>query len=129
MSSIISYSKVIEHERLSERLLDLRAVVNTARKDAPDGVASAALTRAAAMLLADIYRLVSREPGARTLPRLEPSAPPIHRRLAAMLRDAHLALDLFKLAHLDLDEDYGDEWLTLEGIELFREQRKTYPRD
>lgn len=81
------------------------------------------------MLLADLYRLVSREPGARTLPRLDPAAPPTHCQLAAMLRDAGLMLDLFRQAHLDHDEEYGDEWLTIEGIDYFREQRKTYPRD
>lgn len=120
----ISFSKVLEHEKLSERLMALRAVVAAARQDAPDGPASPTLCVAAGQLLRDLYCLFSREPGARALPRLDPLQPPALRALSAMLRDAQLALDAFAYAHRDHDDAYGDEWLTIEGIEAFHDERK-----
>ena len=124
----ISFSKVIEHEKLSERLMALRAVVAAARTEAPNGIASPMLCAVAGQLLRDLYRLISREPDARALPRLDPRQPPELRALSAMLRDAQLALDAFAYAHRDHDDEYGDEWLTVEGIEAFHERpERSYP--
>ncbi|WP_108461204.1 hypothetical protein [Devosia naphthalenivorans] len=120
----ISFSKVLDHEKLSERLMALRAIVAAARKDAPDNLASPTLCGAAGQLLRDLYRLVSREPGARALPRLDPRHPPDLRTLSTMLRDAQVALDAFAYAHRDHDDDYGDKWLTVEAIEAFHDDRK-----
>lgn len=128
MVEIISFLKVLEHERLSERLGALRRQLGRASTEGTGPVASATLVAATAALLANTYRLISREPGARTLPRLDPRQAVTHRQLATMLRDADLKLDMYKYAHRDHDDDYGDEWLTIEGIEAFREDRKTYPR-
>lgn len=120
----ISFSKVHEHEKLSERSMALRAVVTAARTDAPNGIASPMLCAAAGQLLRDLYRLISREPDARALPRLDPLQPPELRALSAMLRDAQLALDAFAYAHRDHDDEYGDEWLTVEGIEAFHDRSR-----
>ena len=123
MVEIISYSKVVQHERLTARLNDLSALVSAARREGPELVASPMLVFAAAALLGDIYRLVSREPGARALGRLDRQHRPSHRALAAHLRDARLALDAFAWNHRDHDDDCGEEWLTFEGIDGRREQR------
>ena len=123
MVDIISYTKVIEHERLLERLGDLRDVAATACREAPDLPASPMLVFTAAALLGDIYRLVSREPGARALARLDRRQRPSHRELVALLRDARLVLDGFAWNHRDHDAHYGDGWLTYESIEEFRQSR------
>ncbi|MBE0579826.1 hypothetical protein [Devosia sp.] len=123
MVDIISYTKVIEHERLLERLGDLRDVAATACREAPDLPASPTLVFTAAALLGDIYRLVSREPGARALARLDRRQQLSHRELVALLRDARLVLDGFAWNHRDHDAHYGDGWLTYEGIEEFRQSR------
>ena len=123
MVDIISYTKVIEHERLLERLGDLRDVAATACREAPDLPASPMLVFTAATLLGDIYRLVSREPGARALARLDRRQQLSHRELVALLRDARLALDGFAWNHRDHDAHYGDGWLTYESIEEFRQSR------
>ena len=123
MVEIISYTKVIEHERLLERLGDLRDVAATACREAPDLPASPMLVFTAATLLGDIYRLVSREPGARALARLDRRQQLSHRELVALLRDARLVLDGFAWNHRDHDAHYGDGWLTYESIEEFRQSR------
>ena len=123
MVDIISYTKVIEHERLLERLGDLRDVAATACREAPDLPASPMLVFTAAALLGDIYRLVSREPGARALARLDRRQQLSHRELVALLRDARLVLDGFAWNHRDHDAHYGDGWLTYESIEEFRQSR------
>ena len=123
MVDIISYTKVIEHERLLERLGDLRDVAATACREAPDLPASPMLVFTAATLLGDIYRLVSREPGARALARLDRRQQLSHRELVALLRDARLVLDGFAWNHRDHDAHYGDGWLTYESIEEFRQSR------
>ncbi|MEO9297736.1 hypothetical protein [Devosia alba] len=126
MDNLISFAKVLEHAQLSERLLHLRATLHAAQVHAPKQLASPLLARASAVLLADIYRLISREPGARTLPRLDRLQPPEHRHLTGMLRDAQLALDLFRQAHSD---DEGDnEWRTIEGEEMQAEHRAAMAR-
>jgi hypothetical protein len=130
MVGIISYAKVIEHERLLERLGDLRDVAAKACREAPDLPAGPVLVFTSATLLGDIYRLLSREPGARALPRLDQRARPSHRAVVALLRDARLALDGFAWNHRDHDDEYGDEWLTFEGIRDFRQSRqKVIPAD
>lgn len=116
MNAPISFLQVIEHERLGERLSSLRVVADRARADGPDLIASATLAAVAAVLLRDIYRLISREPQARTLPRLDRRNPPTHRQLVSMLRDARLALDAFQRSHWDHDGEYGGDWLTREAI-------------
>ena len=123
MVDIISYTKVIEHERLLERLGELRDVAATACREAPDLPASPMLVFTAATLLGDIYRLVSREPGARALARLDRRQQLSHRELVALLRDARLVLDGFAWNHRDHDAHYGDGWLTYESIEEFRQSR------
>ena len=123
MVDIISYSKVIEHERLLERLGDLRDVAATACREAPDLPASPVLVFTSTALLGDIYRLVSREPGARALARLDRRRQLSHRELVALLRDARLVLDGFAWNHRDHDAHYGDGWLTYESIEEFRQSR------
>lgn len=117
MVGIISYAKVVEHERLLERLGRLRDVAAAACREAPDLPASPLLVFTTAALLGDIYRLLSREPGARALPRLDRRDRPNHRALVAVLRDARLSLDGFAWNHRDHDDEYGDEWLTFEGVE------------
>lgn len=130
MVGIISYTKVIAHERLLQRLGDLRDVAATACRDTPDLPASPVLVCTAAILLGDIYRLLSREPGARALPRLDRRDRPNHRALVALLRDARLALDGFAWNHRDHDGEYGEEWRTFEGIaEFSRSRRKDIPVD
>jgi hypothetical protein len=130
MVHIISYAKVVQHERLLERLGKLRDVAATACREAPDLPASPVLVFTSAVLLGDIYRLLSREPGARTLPRLDARDRPSHRALVTLLRDARLSLDSFAWNHRDHDDEYGDEWLTLEGIEDFgQSRRKVIPAD
>lgn len=124
MTDVISYSKVIEHERLSERLTALRSTVGSARAEAPDLPTGPVLAGSATRLLRDIYRLVSREPGARALTRLDPRQPVTHRQLAVILRDGQVALDAFAWSHYDHAKEYGDEWLTIEGIEDFRLSRR-----
>ena len=121
--NIISFAKVIEHERLMERLTALRDLVATAYREAPERVASPVLVHAAATLVTDIYRLVSREPGARALQRFDRQDRTSHGDLVARLRDARLVLDAFAWNHRDHDEEYGDEWLTIEGIEYFHQSR------
>jgi hypothetical protein len=130
MVHIISYAKVVQHERLLERLGKLRDVAATACREAPDLPASPVLVFTSAALLGDIYRLLSREPGARALRRLDRRDRPSHRALVALLRDARLSLDGFAWNHRDHDDEYGDEWLTLEGIEDFGQaRRKVIPAD
>lgn len=106
MTDIISFSKVIDHERLTDRLAALRAAIRAVQADDPGQNASPVLSAAVATLLRDVYRLISREPG-----------------------DAQLWLDLFRDAHLDHDHETADEWLTLEALDYLAEQRskKTYP--
>ena len=50
-----------------------------------------------------------------------------HERLAIVLLDAQLALELFRDAHHDHDEETGDEWLTIEGLEQFGSRRNLSP--
>ncbi|WP_332688828.1 hypothetical protein [Devosia sp.] len=129
MVEIISFLKVLDYEQLLERLRILRRQVNRAHADSPDRIASPTLTATTAAVLADTYRLISREPGARSLSRLAPDARPTHRQLVAMLGDVELKLDMFKHVHHDHHDEYGQDWMTIEGIEAFREDRKkTYPR-
>jgi hypothetical protein len=130
MTHIISFSKVIAHERLTARVAAMVAAVTAAQADAPGQPASPALTSAVAALLRDVYRLISREPGARSLPRLTQRETSTPGRLAALLRDAQLWLDLFCDRHLDHDDQTGDEWLTIEGLESLagHHPKKTYPR-
>lgn len=130
MSNIISFSKVIDHERLTERVAAMRSAVRAAQADAPGQAASPALTSAVAALLRDVYRLISREPAARSLPRLASGEAATPVRLAALLRDAQLWLGLFRDAHLDHGDETGEEWLTLEALEELagRGAKKTYPR-
>ena len=129
MVEIISFLKVIEHERLCNRLRALRRRLGAAGRESPGPVASPTLVAAAATLLADIYRLISREPGARALPRLDPRQAVSHHQLAAMLADAELKLALYRDAHRDHDGETGDDWLTIEGLEALDDRRETYPRD
>ena len=129
MVEIISFLKVIEHERLCDRLRALRRRLGPTGRESPGPVASPTLVAAAATLLADIYRLISREPGARTLPRLDRRQTVTHHQLAAMLADAGLKLALYRDAHRDHDGETGDDWLTIEGIEALDDKRETYPRD
>lgn len=117
MSEAISYLQVLEHERLCERLASLRRTVR--ERGAPDSPASPMLAFAASALLGDIYRLISREPGARALPRLDRRALPTHQALAAMLQDARLALDAFAHRHRDHDGEYDGGWLTREAMADF----------
>ncbi|WP_137152583.1 hypothetical protein [Devosia sp. FKR38] len=128
MVEIISFLKVIEHDRLRARLGVLRRRLGPTGSQGSGPVASPTLVAAAATLLADIYRLISREPGARTLPRLDPRQAVTHQQLAGMLADADLKLALFQDAHSDHDGDTGDDWLTIEGIEALCEDRESYPR-
>ncbi|HEY8574865.1 MAG TPA: hypothetical protein VIL88_00845 [Devosia sp.] len=121
MNDIISYDRVFEHGQYTQRLRALRPAVLEAFRDAPEALASPLLTGTVGALLGDIYRLVSREPGARLLPRPDPARPPRHRQLNSMLRDAQLALDTFAWRHRDHEHEYGDEWITLEGI-AYREE-------
>ena len=128
MVEIISFLKVIEHERLCDRLRALRRRLGPKGRESTDPIASPTLVAAAATLLADIYRLISREPGARTLPRLDRRQAVPHHQLAAMLADAELKLALYRDAHRDHDGETGDDWLTIEGLEALDDKRETYPR-
>ena len=119
MVEVISYMRVVEHARLCDRLSALSRIAAKARYTAPKGDASPLLAAATAALLADIYGLVSRDPVTRDLPRLDLAHRLRHERLAIVLLDAQLALELFRDAHLDHDDECGDEWLTIEGMEKF----------
>lgn len=119
MTDLISFAKILDHERLCERLLTVRGAVDAARSDGPDLPASPLLVATAGTLLDAVYRLISRDAGARDLPRPDRRQPPSHRQLAAMLRDARLALATFADVHRDHDDEFGDEWLTIEGIADF----------
>ncbi|WEK04871.1 MAG: hypothetical protein P0Y65_01040 [Candidatus Devosia phytovorans] len=118
MAYIISFERVLEHERLMTRLTDLRTEAKTASKHARADTASPVLVLVAARLLDDIHRLISREPGARALQRIHPGHPPRNEALVTLLHDARLALDLFEWnhrAHDDMHDD--DDWITLESIQ------------
>ena len=122
MSNIIHYDKAIAHGRLSERHRDLRDTV--AALEQPDQPVGPFLRFTATTLLTDIYRLVSREPGARALPRIAARDCPTGHALRVMLREAGLALDAFAWNHRDHDGDIDEEWLTWEGIHAFHESRQ-----
>ena len=124
MVDIISFSKVIEHERLFERLRDLRDVAATACRAAPLEPAGPVLVFTAAALISDIYRLVSREPGSRALARLDRRQRPSHRALDGLLREARLVLDAFAWAHRDHLGETGDDWLTREGLDQLSQGRQ-----
>lgn len=109
MVEVISYMRVVEHTRLCERLAALSRIAGKARNSAPKGDASPLLAAATAALLTDIYGLVSRDPVTRALPRLDLEQRLRHERLAIVLLDAQLALELFRDAHLDHDEETGDD--------------------
>ena len=127
MVEIISYAKVVEHRQLCDRLAALSRVAAKARGVAPTGSASPLLAAVTAALLADVYGLVSRDPITRTFPRLDLGQRLRNERLAIVLLDAQLALELFRDAHHDHDEETGDEWLTLEGLEQFGSRRNLSP--
>ena len=127
MVEVISYGKVVEHDRLCERLAALSRVAAKSRAIAPSGSASPLLAAVTAALLADVYGLVSRDPITRAFPRLDPDQRLRHERLGTVLLDAQLALELFRDAHLDHDDETGDEWLTIEGLEQFGSRRNLSP--
>lgn len=105
---------IAEHARLvdeCERLLD---DLSGLRAGAPaEGVLLVLARRA----MADVARLVSRDPMGRAIKRLPPGAalPPLALRDA--LADAGRALDAFRRAHGWNDEETGESfWLTHEEV-------------
>lgn len=112
-SHIAEYTRLEDEcERLLEDLCRLRA-------NAPaDGVLLAQARRA----MADVARLVSRDPMGRAIKRLPPGAalPPLVLRDA--LADAARALDAFRRAHGWDDEETGAPfWLTHEEVASWRD--------
>jgi hypothetical protein len=123
MTDIITFSKVLDHENLSARLDGLQAHAKFACRHARTETASPVLVFRAAQLLSDIYRLISREPGARALQRIDPFRPPRNEILVTLLHDAGVALDLFEWNHREHDGEHGsNDWITVEDAGYQPEQ-------
>lgn len=109
--SAIPGHQVSEHQRLSEQLEDLQFELSLRRENGPvAGLMAVAIRRC----MADIYRLISREPGSRSLLRLPPGAEIALEPLRRALDDAQAGLLAFRRAHSDPDSFREDGWLVHE---------------
>lgn len=103
--------QISEHFRLSQALDDMAFDLSLCQETAPVG---GFLAVSARRVMTDIYRLISREPGARSLLRL-PAGPQIDRaQMLQVLADARSALASFERAHCDPDSSREDGWLVHE---------------
>lgn len=98
----ITYAQAREHRRLSELLEDMLFALKL-QKDAPPAAGMEAVL--ARRFMADVARLMAREPGGRALLRLPPGAEIPQADLRAALHDADIALAAFRRAHANPDED------------------------
>lgn len=106
--SAIPGHQVSEHQRLVETLEDLRFELSLRPDTGPvAGLMAVAVRR----LMADIYRLISREPGGRALLRLPVGAEIELVQLHRALDDAEAGLAAFRRAHSDPDSAREDGWL------------------
>ena len=109
--SAIPSHQVSEHERLSELLEELRFELSLRRQNGPVAGLMAVTVR---RFMADIFRLISREPGSRALLRLPEGAEIDLQLLRRALHDAEAGLAAFRRAHSDPDSSREDGWLVQE---------------
>lgn len=106
--SAIPGHQVSEHQRLSDQLEELQFELSLRRENDPvAGLMAVAIRR----FMADIYRLISREPGSRSLLRLPSGAEIAPEPLRRALEDAEAGLSAFRRAHSDPDSFREDGWL------------------
>ncbi|ODT83590.1 MAG: hypothetical protein ABS76_01300 [Pelagibacterium sp. SCN 64-44] len=103
--------QVSEHRRLSQLLEDMQDALVPPWPEPLAGMQLALVRR----VMADIARLVSREPGNRALLRLPPGETVARVESAAALRDGEAALAAFHRAHSDIDSGCEDGWLVAEN--------------
>lgn len=106
--SSIAGHQVAEHQRLSETLEELQFELALRGDFGPVAGLMAVTVR---RLMADIYRLLSREPGGRALLRLPAGAEIDLVVLGRALSDAEAGLAAFERAHCDPDSAREDGWL------------------
>jgi len=104
MDQILPTSLIIRHDHLKPRLEAMGNRLQS-KKYAPDLPLDAYAVRVVGSLMAETYRLISREPFARTLPRPVPGAPMSHVEAVSAMRAALLALDIFHERH-DIDFEF-----------------------
>ncbi|WDR05100.1 hypothetical protein PSQ90_12470 [Devosia rhodophyticola] len=104
----ISPKLVMAYIDLAPRLADLAQTLNARTKAAPNTPAGPLLTRLVADILAQTYRLTSRETFSNALPHLSPEISLTNTALLDALREAELALDAFHHAHYDPEQS---RWL------------------
>ncbi|WDR04057.1 hypothetical protein PSQ19_08630 [Devosia algicola] len=87
--TIISHKLVLAYLDLAPRFADLLQTLSTRTQTAPNAPAAPLMTRLVADLLAQTYRLTSREPFSNALPHLSLDAPPpTNAALLDILREA-----------------------------------------
>ena len=112
VKSAIPARQVSEHARLGEAIDDLLFELDLRKGET---TISGLVLVSARRLLADTYRLVSREPHARALPRLVPGPEMAAATLRVALRDAQTALSAFQRDHSEPDSGREDFWLVRES--------------
>jgi len=113
----IAARNTVIHARLTERVAELRRRLGRYKPHELAEPAGGMLIDVVGRLLAEIYRLVSREPGARALVRINRKGTYTNGALLAALRDGQVALDAYRHAHWDHEGDYTEDWLTFEGLD------------
>jgi hypothetical protein len=106
--SSIPARQLSEHARLEDDVDDLLFELRMRRREK---VISGLLLVSARRLLADTFRLVSREPDARALLRLPPGPEVDTPTLENALRDVRMALARFQNNHSDQDSEHEEGWL------------------
>ena len=110
----ITLGQLREHTRLTEEQRELSFNGKLRSPGAPvDGMEAVLLRR----MMADVARLVAREPGGRALLRLPPTGPIGQDVARNALCDAKVALDAFFRVHQHPDPDI-EGWYMLEGDDL-----------
>lgn len=115
MDQILPTSLILRHNRLKPRLEAMGNRLQS-KKYAPDMPLDAYAVRVVGSLMAETYRLVSREPFARALPRPVPGAPMGHLEAVSAMRAALLALEVFHDRH-DIDFEFHEHDRMVEGEE------------
>lgn len=110
-NSAIPGRQVSEHQRLSDVLEELQFELSLRHDNSPIAGLMAVTAR---RFMADLYRLISREPGSRSLLRLPPGAEIAPEPFRRALRDAECGLAAFRHAHSDPDSFREDGWLVRE---------------
>ena len=116
MPDIISHHQVLIYQHVSSHLDTLQRHLAVAARAAPDRPVSPVMALAVSRLLRSVYRLLSREPGSRRLPRLNARERPRPAELAPLLADTRLALDTFAHTHRDWRNLLDGSWLTREAF-------------